>query len=76
MSGATTMEELARAVIGEAARACDARAGALLVDEQEAGVWLYFVDPGGAVLPEATRALGVVEGGTDGVNDGGRSPGI
>ncbi len=44
MSGAATMEELARAVVGEAARACDARAGALLVDEQEAGVWLYFVD--------------------------------
>lgn len=51
MSGATTMEELARAVIGEAARACDARASGILVDEQEAGVWLYFLD-GGA--PEAT----------------------
>jgi signal transduction histidine kinase len=47
MSGAATMEELARAVVAEASRACDARAGALLVDEQEAGVWLYFVDGGG-----------------------------
>jgi len=46
MSGAATMEELAQAVVVEASRACDARAGALLVDEQEAGVWLYFVDPG------------------------------
>ncbi len=44
MSGASTMEELARAVLIEAARACDARAGALLVDEQEAGVWLYYID--------------------------------
>ena len=44
MSGATTMEELAIAVIGEAARACAARAGAVLVDEQDGGVWLYFVD--------------------------------
>jgi signal transduction histidine kinase len=46
MSGAATMEELARAVVGEAARACDAAAGALLVDEGEAGTWLYFVEPG------------------------------
>jgi signal transduction histidine kinase len=44
MSGASTMEDLARAVVAEAARACDASAGALLVDEAEAGVWLYFVD--------------------------------
>ncbi|MFT3774080.1 MAG: GAF domain-containing protein [Minicystis sp.] len=46
MSGASTMEDLARAVIGEASRACDARTGALLVDEQEGGVWLYFVESG------------------------------
>ncbi len=51
MSGASTMEDLARAVISEAAGACDARAGAVLVDEQEAGVWLYFVDPGVHVAP-------------------------
>ncbi len=46
MSGASTMEELARAVVAEASRASDARSGALLVDEQEAGVWLYFVEAG------------------------------
>lgn len=46
MSGATTMEELARAVIVEGARACEATSGALLVDEGEGGVWLYFVDAG------------------------------
>jgi signal transduction histidine kinase len=45
MSRATTMEDLAGAMIGEAAQACDARAGAVLVDEQEGGVWLYYVDP-------------------------------
>jgi signal transduction histidine kinase len=44
MSGASTMEELAGAVLAKAARACEARSGALLVDEQEAGVWLYYVD--------------------------------
>jgi signal transduction histidine kinase/putative methionine-R-sulfoxide reductase with GAF domain len=44
MSGAQTMEHLARAVIVEASRACGAHAGALLVDEAEGGVWLYFVD--------------------------------
>jgi signal transduction histidine kinase len=46
MSGAQTMEDLSRAVIVEAARACGAHAGALLVDEAEGGVWLYFVDLG------------------------------
>jgi signal transduction histidine kinase/putative methionine-R-sulfoxide reductase with GAF domain len=51
MSGASTMEELARAVISEAARACDARAGALLVDELETGVWLYYVDPDARPAP-------------------------
>jgi signal transduction histidine kinase/putative methionine-R-sulfoxide reductase with GAF domain len=44
MSGASTMDELARAVVSEAARACDGEAGALMVDEGEGGVWLYFVD--------------------------------
>jgi signal transduction histidine kinase/putative methionine-R-sulfoxide reductase with GAF domain len=44
MSGATSMEELSRAVIGEACRACEARAGGLLIDEGEAGVFLYFVE--------------------------------
>ena len=52
MSRATTMEDLARAMIVEAARACDAEAGALLVDEQEGGVWLYFIE-----LVEGSRPL-------------------
>jgi signal transduction histidine kinase/putative methionine-R-sulfoxide reductase with GAF domain len=61
MSGASTMEELARAVISEAARACEARAGALLVDELEAGVWLYYVDGGyvgGAETPPTPPSAG------------------
>ncbi len=45
MSGAITMEELARAVISEAARACDATAGAVMADEHDGGVWLYLVEP-------------------------------
>jgi signal transduction histidine kinase len=69
MSGAATMEDLARAVITEAARACDARAGAVLVDEQEAGVWLYFVDPGVYVPPpppSSQSSARVVGAGPDG----------
>ncbi len=44
MSGATAMEELAGAVAAEAAQAADARVGAVIVDEHEAGVFLYMVD--------------------------------
>ena len=44
MGRAATLEELARAVVVSAAKACQARAGGLLVDEGEAGLWLYFVD--------------------------------
>src|SRR5262249_11920946 len=44
MGRAATLDELARAVVSPAARACQARAGGLLVDEGEVGVWLYFVD--------------------------------
>jgi len=44
MGRAATLEDLARAVVASAARACQARAGGLLVDEGEGGVWLYFVD--------------------------------
>ena len=44
MSGAQTMEDLSRAVVTEAARACNGAAGAILVDEQEGGIWLYYVD--------------------------------
>ena len=45
MSGAGSLEDLSRAVISAAARACGARAGGLLIDEGEAGVFLYFVEP-------------------------------
>ncbi|HSN98369.1 MAG TPA: GAF domain-containing protein, partial [Candidatus Nanopelagicales bacterium] len=44
MGRATTMEDLAGAVITEAGRACEARAGAMLVEESEGGVFLYYVD--------------------------------
>jgi signal transduction histidine kinase len=46
MSGASSMEEISRAVITEASRACEARAGALLIDEGETGVFLYFAESG------------------------------
>jgi signal transduction histidine kinase/putative methionine-R-sulfoxide reductase with GAF domain len=46
MARAATFDELARAVITEAARACGAQAGGLMVDEGEDGVWLYFLDVG------------------------------
>jgi signal transduction histidine kinase len=44
MARAGTLEDLARAVIAEAATSCGAEAGGLLIDEQEGGLWLYFVD--------------------------------
>lgn len=44
MGRAATIEELARAVVASAAKACQARAGGMVVDEGEAGLWLYFVD--------------------------------
>ncbi len=61
MGRATTMEDLARAVIdGRPRRACEARAGALLVDELEGGLFLYFVDltafGRGHAPPRAPRA--------------------
>jgi signal transduction histidine kinase len=63
MSGATTMDELARAVVSEAARACDGEAGALMVDEGEGGTWLYFVDhdSGHGVIPMRSTPPPVVE---------------
>jgi signal transduction histidine kinase/putative methionine-R-sulfoxide reductase with GAF domain len=54
MGRAATLEDLARAVIVEAARACQAAAGGIAVDEGEAGVWLYFVDIGRPSLPPAS----------------------
>lgn len=56
-SRADTMEELAQAVVCEAARACQARAGGILVDEGESGVWLYFVDLGAAPMREPCSQL-------------------
>ena len=47
MARASTFEDLARAVVTEAARACGAQAGGLMVDEGEDGVWLYFIDGAG-----------------------------
>jgi signal transduction histidine kinase len=46
MARASTFEDLARAVITEAARACGAQAGSVMVDEGEEGLWLYFIDLG------------------------------
>lgn len=58
MGRAATMQDLARAVVVEAARACEAQGGGLLVDEGEDGVWLYHMDltgvPPGAE-PEVRR---------------------
>ncbi|HTJ80895.1 MAG TPA: GAF domain-containing protein, partial [Polyangiaceae bacterium] len=44
MAHAATFEDLARAVVTEAARACGAQAGGLLADEGEDGTFLYFLD--------------------------------
>jgi signal transduction histidine kinase/putative methionine-R-sulfoxide reductase with GAF domain len=58
MGRAATLEDLARAVVVEAARACQAQAGGLLVDEGEGGAWLYFVDVGrGSTPPSPFAAL-------------------
>lgn len=68
MARASTFEDLARAVVSEAARACGAGAGALMVDEGEEGVFLYFIDAArglgssaSAALPEVRR-IGVKRG--------------
>ncbi|KYF54407.1 histidine kinase, partial [Sorangium cellulosum] len=57
MGRATNMEDLARAVITSAGRACDARAGGMLVDEIEGGLVLYFFEldalEGGTSPPRA-----------------------
>lgn len=58
MGRAATMQDLARAVIAEAARACEAQGGGLLVDEGEDGVWLYHLDLAGIAVgdePEVRR---------------------
>jgi GAF domain-containing protein len=43
MGRAGTVEELAWAVLKEAGRACEARAAALLIDEEDAGAWIYLL---------------------------------
>ncbi|WP_437315944.1 GAF domain-containing protein [Sorangium sp. So ce385] len=57
MGRATNMEDLARAVITSAGRACEARAGGMLVDEIEGGLVLYFFEldapEGGSPPPRA-----------------------
>jgi signal transduction histidine kinase/putative methionine-R-sulfoxide reductase with GAF domain len=57
MGRAATMEDLARAVVREASRACAADAGAMLIDEEDAGVWLYFVEVASGGAP-SSNALG------------------
>ncbi len=52
MGRAATMQDLARAVVVEAARACEAQGGGLLVDEGEEGVWLYDIDLAGTPAGE------------------------
>ncbi len=58
MGRAASLSDLARAVVVEAARACEAQGGGLLVDEGDEGVWLYHIDlhasPAG-VDPEVRR---------------------
>jgi signal transduction histidine kinase len=61
MARASTFDELAKAVIREAASACGAQAGAVMVDEGEDGVFLYFLDVSRG--PEAElRRVGVRRG--------------
>lgn len=61
MARASAFEDLARAVIAEGARACGAQAGAVMVDEGEEGVYLYFVDATRGRPPEVRR-VGVRRG--------------
>ncbi|AUX26558.1 hypothetical protein SOCEGT47_071280 [Sorangium cellulosum] len=70
MGRATTMEDLARAVITEAGRACEARAGGMLVDEIEGGLFLYFFDlaafEAGSPSARSSSAGAEIEGVVDG----------
>jgi signal transduction histidine kinase/putative methionine-R-sulfoxide reductase with GAF domain len=54
---ATTLEELARAVLGQCAEACEARGAALLLSEEESGDLVEYVFD--AKNPEALQRLGV-----------------
>ncbi len=61
MARAASFEELARAVVVEAARACGAQAGGVMVDEGEEGVFLYFIDMTKG-KPSEVRRVGVRRG--------------
>lgn len=61
MARATAFEDLARAVVAEAARACGAQAGGVMVDEGEEGVFLYFIDNTRG-KPAPVRRVGVRRG--------------
>lgn len=61
MARATLFDDLARAVVTEASRACGAQAGAMMVDEGEEGVFVYFVDVTRG-QPQEVRKVGVRRG--------------
>jgi signal transduction histidine kinase len=61
MARASSFSDLAKAVVVEAARACGAEAGGMMVDEGEEGVFLYFVDATKGKHPEVKR-VGVRRG--------------
>lgn len=61
MARATSFSDLARAVVSEAARACGAESGGMMVDEGEEGMFLYFVDAARGKSPEVKR-VGVRRG--------------
>ncbi|HWZ88691.1 MAG TPA: GAF domain-containing protein [Polyangiaceae bacterium] len=54
---ATTLEELARAVLGQCAEACEARGAALLLSEEESGDLVEYVYD--SKNPEALQRVGV-----------------
>lgn len=61
MARASSFSDLAKAVVSEAARACGAEAGGMMVDEGEEGVFLYFVDTSKGKNPTVKR-VGVRRG--------------
>ncbi len=61
MARASSFSDLAKAVVSEAARACGAEAGGMMVDEGEDGVFLYFVDTSKAKTSSVKR-VGVRRG--------------
>jgi signal transduction histidine kinase/putative methionine-R-sulfoxide reductase with GAF domain len=61
MARAAVFEDLVRAVVTEAARACGAQSGGVMVDEGEEGVFVYFVDLSRG-QPSEVRRIGVRRG--------------